>query len=495
MIPLVCRAPALAGVLASLALPAAAQWSPDSNVNNPVVIASGTTQSPAIAVSDGAGGTIVVWKGARFDAGSFTFFYSAWAQRLDAVGNPMWAAGGVALRRDAARPQHPRSCPRWPRSPTERRRDRRVARHPQRHRRHLRPAHQRRRARCLGRDSGLAIAAAAWKPAASHADRGRRRRRDLHLAGSAQRLRQHRRLRAARERGGCARSGRRTAWWSAPKPGRPAAAGARPRRSERRDPRLDGHAHGHPADLRAARRRATGLPQWTLGRRPADGDVPGMKGAAGAGQRRRPRARSSPGRTRGTPADNDVYAQRVTAGRRAGLDRERGAGGRGRQRHDPRRSCRTAAAAPSSPGPTSGTERRRLRAAPGRGAARPSGRANGVTVCGATGYQFFPAAVSDGAGGVIVGWEDRATARTTCSRSASRARAPSSGPPTGGRCRPRPPTSRASRWRRTGPAAHLRLGRLPQRRDRRRRLRGARERGGRAAGLARALHDRVAGPM
>jgi hypothetical protein len=94
MIPLV--RPALAGVLACLALPAAAQWSPDPNVGNPVVVAS-DTQSPAIAVSDGAGGTIVVWKYARFDAGSLSFFYSARAQRLDAVGNPMWAAGGVAL--------------------------------------------------------------------------------------------------------------------------------------------------------------------------------------------------------------------------------------------------------------------------------------------------------------------------------------------------------------------------------------------------------------
>jgi hypothetical protein len=94
MIPLV--RPALAGVLACLALPAAAQWSPDPNVGNPVVVAS-DIQSPAIAVPDGAGGTIVVWKYARFDAGTFSFLYSARAQRLDAVGNPMWAAGGVAL--------------------------------------------------------------------------------------------------------------------------------------------------------------------------------------------------------------------------------------------------------------------------------------------------------------------------------------------------------------------------------------------------------------
>jgi hypothetical protein len=96
MIPSICRAPALAGVLACAALPAAAQWSPDPNVGNPVVVAT-DTQSPAIAVPDGAGGTIVVWKNARFDGGTFSFFYSAWAQRLDAVGNPMWAPGGVVL--------------------------------------------------------------------------------------------------------------------------------------------------------------------------------------------------------------------------------------------------------------------------------------------------------------------------------------------------------------------------------------------------------------
>jgi hypothetical protein len=96
MIPLMRRSLAVASAISSLAVPAAAQWSPDSNVNNPVVVAT-DTQSPAIAVSDGAGGTIVVWKNARFDGGTFSFFYSAWAQRLDAVGNPMWAAGGVVL--------------------------------------------------------------------------------------------------------------------------------------------------------------------------------------------------------------------------------------------------------------------------------------------------------------------------------------------------------------------------------------------------------------
>ena len=38
--------------------------------------------------------------------------------------------------------------------------------------------------------------------------------------------------------------------------------------------------------------------------------------------------------------------------------------------------------------------------------ARPQWTANGVTVCGAAAGQLFPAAVADGAGGVIVGWED-----------------------------------------------------------------------------------------
>jgi hypothetical protein len=96
MIPSICRPLALAAALGLPALPAAAQWSPDPNVNNPVVVAT-DTQSPAIAVGDGAGGTIVVWKYARFDVGSVSFLYSARAQRLDAVGNPLWAAGGVPL--------------------------------------------------------------------------------------------------------------------------------------------------------------------------------------------------------------------------------------------------------------------------------------------------------------------------------------------------------------------------------------------------------------
>lgn len=103
MIPLVRRPLALAGVLSSLALPAAAQWSPDPNVNNPVVVAT-DPQTPALAVSDGAGGTIVVWKYARFDVGTLGFLYSARAQRLDAVGNPQWAAGGVALADETLHP-------------------------------------------------------------------------------------------------------------------------------------------------------------------------------------------------------------------------------------------------------------------------------------------------------------------------------------------------------------------------------------------------------
>jgi hypothetical protein len=36
----------------------------------------------------------------------------------------------------------------------------------------------------------------------------------------------------------------------------------------------------------------------------------------------------------------------------------------------------------------------------------PQWAVNGVTVCGAAGGQFFPYAISDGAGGALVGWED-----------------------------------------------------------------------------------------
>jgi hypothetical protein len=98
--------PALAGFLACLALPASAQWSPDPNAGNPVAV-GGDNQTAPVAVPDGAGGTIVVWKGDRFDAGSGSFPYSVFAQRFSATGQALWSpATGVVLNADTMHPLH-----------------------------------------------------------------------------------------------------------------------------------------------------------------------------------------------------------------------------------------------------------------------------------------------------------------------------------------------------------------------------------------------------
>ena len=79
-----------------LAAPALAQWSPDPLINNPVAVAP-DTQSPIVAVSDGAGGAVIVWRSERFDVGTFSFLYDLRAQRMSATGVPLWAVGGVEL--------------------------------------------------------------------------------------------------------------------------------------------------------------------------------------------------------------------------------------------------------------------------------------------------------------------------------------------------------------------------------------------------------------
>ena len=85
-------------------VPALAQWSPDPNVNNPVAVAA-DTQSPVLAVSDGAGGAIFVWRNERFDVGTLSFLYDLLAQRIDASGVTQWSPGGVVLVADTVSPQ------------------------------------------------------------------------------------------------------------------------------------------------------------------------------------------------------------------------------------------------------------------------------------------------------------------------------------------------------------------------------------------------------
>src|SRR5262245_11749023 len=81
-----------------------AQWSPDPNINNPVAVAP-DGQIPVVAVSDGAGGAIFVWRNERFDIGTFTFFYDLFAQRISAGGAVQWAPTGVTLVADSVSAQ------------------------------------------------------------------------------------------------------------------------------------------------------------------------------------------------------------------------------------------------------------------------------------------------------------------------------------------------------------------------------------------------------
>jgi hypothetical protein len=87
--------PALVTFAALAALPAHAQWSPDPNVNN-AVFAGLDTQAPVVAVSDGTGGAIFVWRTAR-DLGGGNFAYDLLAQRVNATGAVQWPAAGVTL--------------------------------------------------------------------------------------------------------------------------------------------------------------------------------------------------------------------------------------------------------------------------------------------------------------------------------------------------------------------------------------------------------------
>ena len=75
--------------------PAHAQWSPDSNVNNAAFVGPGS-QTPVLTVSDGAGGAIFVWRNVR-DLGGGSFAFDLLAQRIDAVGVTQWPAAGVTL--------------------------------------------------------------------------------------------------------------------------------------------------------------------------------------------------------------------------------------------------------------------------------------------------------------------------------------------------------------------------------------------------------------
>jgi hypothetical protein len=88
--------------LAGTARAARAQWSPDPQVNNPVVVAADLQALP-VAVSD-IFGVVVAWRSARFDVGSGTTVYDIYAQRIGANGLPQWGSNGVLVALGTASP-------------------------------------------------------------------------------------------------------------------------------------------------------------------------------------------------------------------------------------------------------------------------------------------------------------------------------------------------------------------------------------------------------
>lgn len=107
------------GLLALFALslgpaPAHAVWATNGNPASTAV----ENQSLPQSVSDGAGGIIVVWQDFRNDppdpaalpVPDLSDSADVYVQRLDASGNPMWTADGVALCTDAAAQQSPVIC-------------------------------------------------------------------------------------------------------------------------------------------------------------------------------------------------------------------------------------------------------------------------------------------------------------------------------------------------------------------------------------------------
>jgi hypothetical protein len=77
-------------VLSVVVVPARAQWSTDSTVNNPICVAAGGQFRPVI-ISDGAGGAIIAWEDSRSGTSDI------YAQRISAGGVVLWQANGVPI--------------------------------------------------------------------------------------------------------------------------------------------------------------------------------------------------------------------------------------------------------------------------------------------------------------------------------------------------------------------------------------------------------------
>ncbi len=87
-------------IIVLAALPARAQWNPDSVTNTPVCDTTGQQDYPQIC-SDGADGAIVVWEDERAD------YFSIYAQHLNANGYATWTRNGVKIAQSEADQRYP----------------------------------------------------------------------------------------------------------------------------------------------------------------------------------------------------------------------------------------------------------------------------------------------------------------------------------------------------------------------------------------------------
>jgi len=77
------------------AIPVLSQWAGDPSVNNPICTHSSYQYDPAMT-TDGSGGAIITW-GDDHNTGSDGYNYDIYAQRIDANGNVKWTVDGIGV--------------------------------------------------------------------------------------------------------------------------------------------------------------------------------------------------------------------------------------------------------------------------------------------------------------------------------------------------------------------------------------------------------------
>ncbi|HTR99122.1 MAG TPA: T9SS type A sorting domain-containing protein, partial [Bacteroidota bacterium] len=82
-------------------------WNADSSVNTAVCLAPGWQTEPMI-VKDGTGGSIIIWQDQRKGTGVYYNPFGIYAQRVNALGWPMWTVDGVRVVEDSSSEINPR---------------------------------------------------------------------------------------------------------------------------------------------------------------------------------------------------------------------------------------------------------------------------------------------------------------------------------------------------------------------------------------------------